>query len=576
MAFCTLQKKSNYPFFNNHPAYTYLDNGSTTLRPKQVITAANNYYSEYGINSHDHFSELGAGLHKKIQECRTLLKNWINAASPNNILFTSGATFSLNYICQLLLSRITNENNIVLTPYAHISLMGSFMEVQKETNCHLRLIECDVNHRILWNDLLTKIDKHTKILGITYMDNSIGQLHNIKKIIQEARRINPQLIVICDATQAIAHYKIDVQDLDADFIVFSGHKIMAPNGIGVMYWKSYWIYNLKPLFWGGGVIKSILPTLEPQVLSFNDQILLSQGPDLFEPGTPNWPGIFGLAAAIKLWAEVDYQWLHDHESELKATVLNDLTSLTKKRMILYNADLKNCILTFNIKGADAHDCAAYLNKKFKIIVRSGDACAKLIPALLNCNDFIRVSFAIYNTLEDATKLAYALNEYVKRINETSPIIINSLNYVKLTSSEQTILIQETHNLFHRLPRITNELKTNYVQFIHQSSVCGDDFMLFVKYDPLTNRLKDVYVVGTGCVLSEVSLSLFLKTCISESIDFIKKITHNFKNLVDQKQYDATILGELTVLKKISLNSERRNCLLVPYYFMQNIVNYKFK
>ena len=245
------------------------------------------------------------------------------------------------------------------------------------------------------DDLKNKINKNTKVIVISHVTNVMGDIRDIKEITKIAHQNN--ILVIVDAAQSTHHMKIDVLDMDADFLCFSAHKMLGPTGIGVLYGKEQYLKEVDPLIEGGGM---------NDAFDSLGNVLYKPLPEKLEAGTPNISGILGFSVAIDYITKIGIENIHKYEVDLKKYAISKLSKL--KNITIYNKDIENGIITFNVDGIFAQDVASYLNKK-NICVRVGSHCAKILSEVLGVKNTIRISLYLYNTKEDIDKLASALN-----------------------------------------------------------------------------------------------------------------------------------------------------------------------
>lgn len=386
--------RNDFPILKN--SLIYFDSSATTLKPNSVIDEVNRYYKEYSANAHRGDYDISRIVDEKLNETRIKTAKFINAKSEKEIVFTSGATESLNFVIKGYLTSILKENDEILTTKSeHASLILPLFSVSKVTKAKVNYITLNDDMSVSLENVEKSITDKTKVIAISHVTNVIGDIRPIKEICTLAHKKG--IIVIVDAAQSVPHTKVDVMDLDVDFLCFSAHKMLGPTGVGVLYGKEELLNKVTPLIEGGGMNASF---------DSMQNVELKELPERLEAGTQNLAGIFGFGKALDYINEVGIDNIHKKEVELKKYMIEKMNDL--KNITVYNKDIENGIVTFNINGVFAQDVAAYLNKK-KICVRVGNHCAKILSEVLGVKNTIRVSLYLYNTKEDIDKLIEALD-----------------------------------------------------------------------------------------------------------------------------------------------------------------------
>ena len=381
--------------FNVLNNYIYLDNGATSLKPKIISETISDYYNNYSANAHRGDYDLSLKVDSKYENSRKLVQEFIHAKKTNEIIFTSGATDSLNKIIFGFFKNYLKENDeVLLTKSEHASNILPWFELANELNLKINYIPLD-NLEVTLENVKKSITNNTKVISIAHVTNVVGDIRPIKEIIDYAHSKN--ILVVVDGAQSVAHMKIDVQKLDIDFLVFSGHKMLGPTGVGVLYGKENLLNNMHPIIFGGGMNASF---------QFDGTRIYNDIPTLFEAGTPNIAGVIGLGEAIKYLNKVGMDNIQKYENELKEYAIDKLK--TVKDIIIYNEFTKSGIITFNIKGIFAQDLAIYLNK-YNICIRAGNHCAKILQDEIKIKNTCRVSLYFYNTKEDIDYLVKVLS-----------------------------------------------------------------------------------------------------------------------------------------------------------------------
>lgn len=373
----------------------YFDNGATSLKPKCIADSIADYYNNYSANAHRGDYDLSLEVDSKYEETRTLVKEFINAKKNKEIIFTSGATDSLNKIIFGYFKNYLNKDDeVLITKSEHASNVLPWFELQDDIKIKVKYIPL-INLEVTLDNVKNSITDKTKVISIAHITNVVGDIRPIKEIIDYAHSKN--ILVIIDGAQSVAHTKIDVQDLDVDFLAFSAHKMLGPTGVGVLYGKEELLNNIKPIIFGGGMNSSF---------QFDGTRIYSELPSLLEAGTPNIAGVIGFGEAIKYLNNIGMNNISKYEKDLKKYAVNKLKEV--KDIIIYNENSESGIITFNIKDIFAQDLAIYLNK-YNICVRAGNHCAKILKDDLGIKNTCRISLYFYNTKEEIDYLVKILN-----------------------------------------------------------------------------------------------------------------------------------------------------------------------
>lgn len=396
-----MNHKEDFPILKNRKI-TYLDSGATTQKPKYVIEAVKNFYEKYNANPHRGAYTLSIEATELYENTRQKIAEFINAKYSEEIIFSKNASESLNLIAYSYgLDNLKKDDEVVLSIMEHHSNLVPWQYVTQKTNSKLKYIYINDNYELSKKEIEEKITDKTKIVGITHISNVLGTINNVKEIIKYAHKKGA--IVIIDASQSIPHMKIDVQDLDADFLVFSGHKILAPLGIGVLYGKREILNKMNPFLMGGDMIEYV----------YEQNTTFALLPNKFEAGTQNVEGVVGLGAAIDYINSIGYEQIQEIEKELVEYARNELSKL--KYLEIYmtsNKDNHSAVISFNIKGIHPHDVASILDSE-GVCVRSGNHCAQPLLRFMKLDSTCRASLYFYNTKEDIDNLVKALQKAYK-------------------------------------------------------------------------------------------------------------------------------------------------------------------
>lgn len=390
--------KKDFPIFNNKDI-VYLDSGATTQKPIQVIKKIEEFYENENANPHRGAYLLSIEATQVYEEARDKIANFINAKHREEVIFSKNATESLNLIAYSYgLENLKKDDEIVISIMEHHSNLVPWQKVAKQTGAKLNYMYINDEFEISDEEIENKITNKTKVVGITYVSNVTGTINNVKKIIEKAHKVGAKVVV--DASQAIPHMKIDVQDLNCDFLVFSGHKMFAPLGIGVLYGKREILNSMTPFLMGGDMIEYV----------YEQDTTFAPLPNKFEAGTQNVEGVVGLAAAIDYINQIGYDKINEIENEVVEYAREELSKLDYLELYMTpNKENHSSVISFNIKGIHPHDVASILDSE-NVCVRSGNHCAQPLLRSLGIDSTCRASFYIYNTKEDVDKLVKALDK----------------------------------------------------------------------------------------------------------------------------------------------------------------------
>ena len=390
--------KKDFPIFENKDI-AYLDSGATTQKPTSVLEAIEKFYKNENANPHRGAYGLSIEATEIYENTRDKMAKFINAKHREEIIFSKNASESLNLIAYSYgLDNLKKDDEIVLSIMEHHSNLVPWQMVAKKTESKLNYMYINDNFEISDEEIETKITDKTKIVGITHVSNVLGTINNIEKIIKYAHKKGA--IVVVDGSQSIPHMEIDVQKLDADFFVFSGHKMLAPLGIGILYGKREILNKMNPFLMGGDMIEYV----------YEQETTFAPLPNKFEAGTQNVEGVIGLGAAIDYIKNIGYNKIQEIEKEVTSYARQELSKLEYLTLYLTpNEEKHSSVISFNIKGVHPHDVASILDSE-NVCVRSGNHCAQPLLRSMGIDSTCRASFYIYNTKEDVDKLVIALNK----------------------------------------------------------------------------------------------------------------------------------------------------------------------
>ncbi|MBL4936362.1 cysteine desulfurase [Clostridium sp. YIM B02515] len=367
----------------------YLDNAATTHKPNQVLEAMRNYHHKHNGNPHRGAHYLSVMATEAYENTREKVRKFINAARTEEIIFTRNATESLNLIAYSYGMNFINEGDeIVLCISEHHSNIVPWQKVAKAKKAVLKYMYLNSDFRLDMNEVKEKITDKTKFVGIAQMSNVLGTIYPVKEIAEYAH--TKGAVVLVDGAQAVPHIKVDVRDIDADFFVFSGHKMLAPMGIGVLYGKKELLEKMPPFLFGGDMIEYV----EEQNTTF------AELPFKFEAGTQNVEGAVGLSAAIDYLEDIGLDKIHEYEMELTAYALDKMKEIPYVK-IYGSTDLKNRggVISFSIEGCHPHDVSSIVDT-YGVAIRAGHHCAQPLMKFVGAPATSRASFYFYNTKEE--------------------------------------------------------------------------------------------------------------------------------------------------------------------------------
>ena len=380
----------------------YFDNGATTLKPKVLGEAVSDYYNNYSSNAHRGDYALSIKASSKYEETRYLVKDLINAKKASEIAFTSGATDSINKIVFGYFANALNEGDeVLLTKSEHASNLLPWFELADRLKLKIKYIELDDNHEVLIENVRETVTNKTKVISIAHVSNVVGDVRPIKEIIEFAHKND--VLVLVDGAQSVPHMKVDVQDLDIDFLTFSAHKMCGPTGVGVLYGKEELLNDIKPIIFGGGMNADF---------STDGTRIYKTMPDRLEAGTPNIAGVIGFGYIIKYLMDIGFDNIHKYELYLKDYLVSRLKEI--KEITIYNSSSQSGIVTINYDGIFPQDLSIYLDK-YNICTRAGNHCAKILKDEIHIKNTCRISLYFYNSKEEIDKLILALkNPNIKK------------------------------------------------------------------------------------------------------------------------------------------------------------------
>lgn len=393
--------KTDFPIFKNHPDLIYLDNAATSQKPQIVIDRITKFYSSENANVHRGVYPLSEQVSEAYDLARKKVAIFIGAKSSKEIIFTKGTTDALNLAAQsYALNNLKIGDEVLVADFEHHSNFLPWKEVCEKTGATSKILNSDESGFISLQEWKKKLSKKTKIVAIAHASNVLGTINDIKKIAKMVHNVGAVLVV--DGAQAIPHLRVNVQDLDCDFYAFSGHKMLGPMGIGVLYVKEATLAKMSPYQLGGGMIESVSV----------DETVYAPYPEKFEAGTPNVEGVIALAEAMNYLSKIGLSEIRAHEIKLSEYLLNGLAKIKRVKLLgSASAKERTGLVSFYVDGIHAHDLSDFLAKK-GLALRAGFHCAMPLHQSRHCGATLRASYYLYNSEKD---LEFLLSNLEKAI-----------------------------------------------------------------------------------------------------------------------------------------------------------------
>ena len=386
--------KSDFPTLNqkiNGNDLVYLDNAATTQKPNSVINSVSEYYKKTNSNIHRGVHTLSQEATEKYENARMKIAKFINSTTEKEIIFVRGATEAINLVANSYVRPLLQPNDqIIITEMEHHANIVPWQIVCKEKEAELKILPMNSKGELIVDELEKIITNKTKFMAINHVSNSLGTINDVRKIVEIAHKHNIRILI--DGAQAVQHIPIDVKEINADFYCFSGHKIYAPTGIGILYGKKKLLDEMPPYQGGGDMIKSV--TFEKTI--YNDV------PNKFEAGTPNISGAIGLGTAIDYIQDLGIDNIAKHESDLLNYATEKIKEI-KGVKIIGNAKDKASVLSFTMENIHPHDIGTIMDSH-GVAIRAGNHCTQPVMDFYSIPATARASFAIYNDKTDVDKL----------------------------------------------------------------------------------------------------------------------------------------------------------------------------
>ncbi|SMC57308.1 aminotransferase class V-fold PLP-dependent enzyme [Moheibacter sediminis] len=398
--------RSQFPILDrevNGNPLIYMDNAATSQKPQMVLDAIENYYGKFNANVHRGIHTISQEATIMMEDAREKVRAFINAEHVHEIIFTKGTTEGINLVANVLREVIKPGDEIITTEIEHHSNIVPWQMLCERTGAKLKYIPLDKNGRLQVEKLDELLTEKTKLVTINQISNALGVINPVEEIITKAHQTGAWVLI--DGAQSIPHTKVDIQKLDADFFIFSGHKMYAPTGTGILYGKENILNELPPFHGGGEMIKEV----------WMDHSTYAGLPFKFEAGTPNIEGNIVLGTAIDFMNEIGIENIHQHENELVQYTTEKLSEL--EEIIIYGKNLpRSGAVSFNLnlKGVHPSDVGMILDKK-GIAVRTGHHCAQPIMRHFQIPGTVRASFAVFNTKEEVDQLIAGVKQAIRML-----------------------------------------------------------------------------------------------------------------------------------------------------------------
>lgn len=374
----------------------YLDNGATTLKPKEVVQSMVDYYTKHTSNIHRGEYDAAIITNQLYDGARDIVAKFINSES-SEVIFTSGSTMSINMVVfGYMKKHLKKGDEVLLTKSEHASNILPWMKLSEDIGITIKFMELNEDYELTVESVLKSITERTKVISIAQVTNVVGDVRDVEAIGEICKE--KKILFNVDGAQSVPHMKVDFKKSNMDFLSFSGHKMCGPSGVGVLIVKKELMDEMDPLCYGGGMNQSFEADMTYE---------LKVGPSKFEAGTPPIAEVIGLSKAIQYLEKIGIEKIHEYEVELKKYLVKELEQIPN--IILYNKNSNSGILAFNIDGVFAQDSAIYLNH-FNIYVRAGNHCAKILKDNMKIKNTVRVSMYFYNNKKDIDRLIEALKK----------------------------------------------------------------------------------------------------------------------------------------------------------------------
>lgn len=399
--------KNDFPLFKNYPDLVYLDSSATSQKPQVVVDASDSFYKSNNANIHRGIYDLSQMATDLYENTREKVAKFIGAKETSEIVFTAGATESLNLVAFGWGRKFLQKGDIViLTEMEHHANIVPWIQLKKEIGIELIYLPITKDYRLNYKEIASlplTMTQRIKLISLAHASNVLGTINPLEEIISYFKKLNPEIKFCIDGAQSMPHFATNVSNLDCDFLAFSAHKMLGPSGVGVLYAKKELLEGMEPFIFGGGMIRKVT----------KDNAIWADVPEKFEAGTPNIAGVIGFGAAIDYLQKIGMGSIQTHEQELTEYAIEMFAK--QKKVTLYgpkNAKNRLGVFSFLIDNVHPHDIAEILNR-FHIAVRTGHHCAQPLMQTLGVIGTARASVYLYNTKEDIDRLEEGIEEVKK-------------------------------------------------------------------------------------------------------------------------------------------------------------------
>lgn len=534
--------KEQFPIFHTHPELVYLDSASTSQKLKQVIEREQKFYEEENANVHRGLYSLSATATKKYEQVRQQVSDFIGAKSADEIAFTKGTTESINIVANSFRSILKEGDNVVVTQMEHHANFVPWQQVCHQAKAEFRVASITQTGDLDLSVLDSLLDNRTKILAVTHISNVLGTINPIDEIIKLAHKKN--IPVLVDAAQSAGHLPLNVEEIDADFVVFSAHKMYGPMGVGVLYAKSKHHQMIEPLNFGGGIVKNVSKE-RTEFLEF---------PRSVEAGTPNAAGVISFGATLEFLLCVDLPTSFKQTQKLANQFRNELEAFKHGKIsVLGNPKNAGPIVSFTIDGVHPHDVASIL-AEHNVAVRAGHHCAQPLHDALNVPATVRASFSIYNTESDIYSAFIGLQHVAAKGRGE-----------RLNQLYHKVILEQSSNPYH-----FQKIENSPFKVLSNSPVCGDKFEIYMDVDG--DMITSVHFHGIGCAVSKASASVLAKSLEGKTIHAALKLSEIFLMILDKnRNLMAKAPEELMAFLAVRQFPERHECAALPWLETQKIL-----
>ena len=393
--------KKDFPIFRrkiNGKPLIYFNNAATTQKPRQVLGAVSDFYERHNGSVHRGTSVISAEATELYTSAREKVADFIGA-EPQEIVYTKNATESINLVAySLIKNEIGKGDEVLITKMEHHSNLVPWQQLSKPRGFKVKFVDVRKNGELAVEQFKKKVSKKTKLVSVLHCSNVLGTVNPVREIVATVQDKNPDIITLVDGAQSVPHMPVDVKKINCDFLAFSGHKMLGPEGIGILYGREEMLWKMRPFLYGGDMIREV----------HLERTVFNKVPEKFEAGTPNAAGAIGLGAAISYLEKIGMENVFGHEKELTQYALKKINNVEGVKVYGF-AKKRTGVVPFNLGKIHPHDVAAVLDK-YGISIRAGDHCAQPLMRELGVVGTARASFYIYNSKKEIDVMIEALEE----------------------------------------------------------------------------------------------------------------------------------------------------------------------